>query len=333
MGISETTSTVDDTPRHPIRLVANRTGLTVDLIRAWEKRYQVVDPARSETQRRLYSDHDIERLRLIRIAKQAGRRLSDIARLPLVNLRAVVSEESRLQAAPEPALTRAASWSQATMTEDQSERIDQLLYSIAMMDQFRFDQQLQQALIDLSLPGFLEQVLGPLLSEIGEATRRGQLRIAHEHMATAHLRTFLGALRFREVFTGTEPKIVVTTPTGQLHELGALMIAALVSIDGWQPVYLGPNTPADEIIAAVKQSGAKAVSLSLTYPADDPRIPLELTRLRAQLPEEVALFVGGSAMQTHQDLIARLGLQTATSLDAFRSALLQSRRTVRLREA
>ena len=329
MSVSETTSNVDKTPRHPIRLVANRTGLTVDLIRAWEKRYHVVDPARSETQRRLYSDYDIERLRLIRIAKQAGRRLNDIASLPLVSLRAVVSEESRFQGAMEPALTREVSWTQSTHTLDQSDLVDRLLYSIAMMDQLRFDQLLQQALVDLSLPDFLEQALAPLLAEIGEATRRGQLRIAHEHMATAHLRTFLGALRFREVFTGSEPKIVITTPTGQLHELGALMIAALVSIDGWQPIYLGPNTPADEIIAAVKQSGAKAVSLSLTYPADDPRIPLELTRLRAQLSDDVALFVGGSAMLGHQELIQRLGLQTATTLDGFRASLMQSRTSLR----
>ena len=149
MSVSETTSNVDQTPRHPIRLVANRTGLTVDLIRAWEKRYHVVDPARSETQRRLYSDYDIERLRLIRIAKQAGRRLNDIASLPLVSLRAVVSEESRFQGAIEPALTREVSWTQSTHTLDQSDLVDRLLYSIAMMDQLRFDQLLQQALVDL----------------------------------------------------------------------------------------------------------------------------------------------------------------------------------------
>ena len=69
---------------------------------------------------------------------------------------------------------------------------------------------------------------------------------------------------------------MITTPTGQLHELGALMVAALVSVDGWLPVYLGPNTPADEIVACAMQSGARTVSLSLTYPADDPLIPTEL---------------------------------------------------------
>ena len=95
MATLETISSIDTAARHPIRLVANRTGLTVDLIRAWEKRYHVVDPARSDTKRRLYSDYDIERLRLIRIAKQNGRRLVDVAPLTLEALRDVVSEDSR----------------------------------------------------------------------------------------------------------------------------------------------------------------------------------------------------------------------------------------------
>ena len=91
MALLETISSIDSAPKHPIRLVANRTGLTVDLIRAWEKRYSVVEPARSSTKRRLYSDYDIERLRLIRIAKQNGRRLADVAKLSLEALRDVVS--------------------------------------------------------------------------------------------------------------------------------------------------------------------------------------------------------------------------------------------------
>ncbi|MGB0225452.1 MAG: MerR family transcriptional regulator, partial [Litorivicinaceae bacterium] len=99
MATLETISSIDTAPRHPIRLVANRTGLTVDLIRAWEKRYHVVEPARSDTKRRLYSDYDIERLRLIRIAKQNGRRLVDVAPMSLEALRDVVSEDSRFDAA------------------------------------------------------------------------------------------------------------------------------------------------------------------------------------------------------------------------------------------
>jgi len=195
------------------------------------------------------------------------------------------------------------------------------LFAIQTMDQHRFDQLLQEGLVKQSLPAYLETVIGPLLREIGESTRLGKLRIAHEHMATAHLRTFIGALRFRETYTGNEPKIVITTPTGQLHELGALMIAALVSVDGWLPVYLGPNTPADEIAACALQSGARVVSLSLTYPADDPRIPTELTRLRTQLDGKIPVFIGGSAAAHHQPLIDRLGLIAPATLNGLRQSL------------
>lgn len=322
MATLETISSIDTAPRHPIRLVANRTGLTVDLIRAWEKRYHVVDPARSDTRRRLYSDYDIERLRLIRIAKQNGRRLVDVAPLTLEALRDVVSEDSRYDSAQDnQAEVFRPSWSSALEISDTHDDIDAMLFAVKTMDQHRFDQLLQEGLVKQSLPSYLETVIGPLLREIGESTRLGKLRIAHEHMATAHLRTFIGALRFRETFTGSEPKIVITTPTGQLHELGALMIAALVSVDGWLPVYLGPNTPADEIVACALQSGARAVSLSLTYPADDPRIPTELTRLRSQLDGKIPLFVGGAAAAHHQDLVNRLGLESPPTLHELRQSL------------
>lgn len=320
MAVLESISSIDTEPRHPIRLVAHRTGLTVDLIRAWEKRYQVVDPARSDTKRRLYSDYDIERLRLMRIAKNSGRRLVDIAPLSLELLRDVVSEDSRYAEMADSAQVHRPSWADSLDATEHA-AISEMLDAVESMDQFRFDQLLQEGLVRQSVPAFLEKTLAPFLREIGEATRSGVMRIAHEHMATAHLRTFLGALRFREVFTGTEPKIVITTPTGQLHELGALMISALVSVDGWLPVYLGPNTPADEIAACVKQSGARAVSLSLTYPADDPRIPTELTRLKAQLDPSIAVFVGGAAMDTHRELVDRLGIEAPASIHALRQSL------------
>lgn len=322
MASLETISSIDTAPRHPIRLVANRTGLTVDLIRAWEKRYHVVDPARSDTKRRLYSDYDIERLRLIRIAKQNGRRLVDVAPLTLEALRDVVSEDSRYDRAQEnQAEVYRPSWTSPLESSDTQYDIDAMLFAVQTMDQHRFDQLLQEGLVKQSLPAYLETVIGPLLREIGESTRLGKLRIAHEHMATAHLRTFIGALRFRETFSGNEPKIVITTPTGQLHELGALMIAALVSVDGWLPVYLGPNTPADEIAACALQSGARVVSLSLTYPADDPRIPTELTRLRTQLDGRIPVLIGGSAAAHHQPLIDRLGLIAPATLNGLRQSL------------
>jgi hypothetical protein len=76
------------------------------------------------------------------------------------------------------------------------------------------------------------------------------------------------------------------------------------------------------------------VSLSMTYPADDPRIPTELTRLRSQLDQKIPLFVGGSAAAHHQELIGRLGLQSPSSLNGLRQSLNELRdRGFRLQSA
>src|SRR5512141_668232 len=80
------TSTESQTPRYPVRLVALRTGLTPHVLRAWERRYGVVSPGRTEGGQRLYSELDIERLRLLRRLTDGGHAIRRIASLPLAEL-------------------------------------------------------------------------------------------------------------------------------------------------------------------------------------------------------------------------------------------------------
>mgnify|MGYP005869190105 CR=1 FL=1 len=83
----------DSKAQHPIQVVSRRTGLGLDLIRAWERRYGLVEPSRSETGRRLYTDADIERLILLRRATEGGRRISDVASLSDDQLRELLRED------------------------------------------------------------------------------------------------------------------------------------------------------------------------------------------------------------------------------------------------
>src|SRR5678815_5381555 len=86
---------------HPIQIVTRRTGLSADVLRVWEKRYAVVTPVRSASGRRLYSDADIERLRLLVQATRVGRPIGQVAALPTAALRALLSDE-----APSPRLAQ-----------------------------------------------------------------------------------------------------------------------------------------------------------------------------------------------------------------------------------
>ena len=138
----------------------------------------------------------------------------------------------------------------------------------------------------------VEQVVVQLLTEIGELWRAGDLRIAHEHMATAVLRSSLGNML--DTFHPSEfaPLLIVTTPLGQFHELGALIVAIVAATEGWRALYLGPNLPATEIAGSAFQSNAAAVALSIVFPPDDPRIGVELLALRKALGS-TPLIVGG----------------------------------------
>ena len=79
--------------KHPIQIVARRTGLSVDVIRAWERRYNAVTPTRTETGRRLYSNNDVKKLTLLSRAISAGRRIGDVASLSINDLTQVIDSD------------------------------------------------------------------------------------------------------------------------------------------------------------------------------------------------------------------------------------------------
>lgn len=307
-------------PGHPIQVVARRTGLTPDLLRAWEKRYRAVVPFRSSTGRRLYTDADISRLLLLRRATLAGRSISQVAALPDPELAALVEADERAASLAPPAARepRAAATSPDPDAEDLLARCRD---AVQALDAEALEAALGRATVALTRPATLQRVLGPLLREIGERWRGGSLRIAHEHLATAVVRSFLGGLR--ETYSPSEsaPRIVIATPAGQLHELGALMAAAIAAAEGWRVCYLGANLPVEEIAATALQHRPRAVALSLVYPADDPRLPGDLRRLRRELPEGTALLVGGQAADAQRAAVAAAGATPVEDFDSFGAAL------------
>ena len=299
--------------RHPIRIVSLYTGLSPELIRAWEKRYEAVVPTRTDTGRRLYSDADIERLKLLKRASDSGRRIGDVAQLSVADLTDLVRQD-----VPVLADVKAAS------TDEPSDVVQlraDMMAAIKNHDPETLDALLHRGSLLFTTPTLMEDVVAPLLRDIGVGTRDGSLRIAQEHIATAQIRTFLGAMRPASVEFQEAPRVVITTPSGQLHELGALMVSVTCASEGWVPIYLGPNTPADEIAAAALGCGALAVGLSITYPADDPRLPGELRRLRRQLPESIAVFIGGAAVRESSPLLDELKTPFLRSLHDVRDFL------------
>jgi DNA-binding transcriptional MerR regulator/methylmalonyl-CoA mutase cobalamin-binding subunit len=297
-------------PRHPIRVVADRTGLSLDVLRMWERRYGAVSPGRAEDGQRLYSDADVERLRLLRRVVEAGRSIGRVARLPTEELAELVREDD---AARGVVVVPAASGARAYL--------ERALDAVREMDPFRLETELRRAVVALSAADFVDEVAAPLLAALGEGWRTGKLGVAHEHAASAVLRRVLGFMAEAVEASTNAPGIVVATPAGQVHEFGALLAAASATAEGWRVTYLGADLPAEEIAAAVRRRGAAKLALSLVYPADDPRTADELRRIRAALPSGVDVIVGGGAAAHHRAVIEEVGAAWVPVLADFRALL------------
>lgn len=277
---------------HPIGFVATKTGLTPHVIRIWELRYQAITPTRTGTNRRVYSDADIERLGLLRKATAAGHRISQLSQLPLDRLRSIADST------PTRPLTAATAVADVTL--------DQCLDAVQRLDGRALEKMLGQATLKLSHTAIIETLVVPLMEKIGALWHDGTLRPAHEHLATAVIRSFFANIAETYQSEMTAPRIVVTTPAGQWHEVGALVVTATAAAQGWQVTYLGPNLPADDIACAAIQTEASVVALSVVYPGDDPNVGHELRKIRRAIGE-AALLVGGRAAGNYQRIIEEVG--------------------------
>ena len=283
---------------HAIRVVSRRTGLSAHVIRIWEKRYGAVEPARTDTNRRLYSEEQIERLSLLRELTRAGHSIGVVAKLPTEELRKLAVEAPGDNRHAARTLTAAAGTTPV---------VDECIAAVKRLDSRALEDTLKRGATELGAHGLLQRVIAPLTQTIGELWRDGSITAAHEHFASAVIRIFLG--HAAQPFAGSEnaPVLVVATPSGQLHELGALLVGAAAANLGWHVIYLGASLPAAEIAGAARQNRARAVALSLVYPEDDPRLEGELARLRELLPSETVLLTGGRAMPAYREALDSVG--------------------------
>ncbi len=290
-----------------MRLVSERTGLSPDVLRAWERRYGVVTPDRSPGGQRWYREADVARLRLLARAVEAGRSISTVAALSDDGLADVVrSEEASIVARR----TRHALAAQPFLAE--------ALGAVEAMDGAALEGTLRQATLRLNIDELLDGVVAPLIYSVGERWHTGQLSPAHEHLSTAVISRLLGWLADQYAVAADAPAVLVTTPAGQLHELGASLAAATAAASGWRVVYLGPSLPARDLAAACRTCGARAVALSIVFPEDDPQMDGELRALRAALPDDIRVVAGGGGVAAYRPSLDAIGATVVTDLPSLR---------------
>lgn len=306
---------------HTIQTASQRSGISSHVIRIWERRYEAIAPTRTDTNRRLYSEEEIERLQTLRHLTERGFRIGTIAGLPTPELETMLAGETEKQvrefAVDADPLHSASDFVAAGMAALRAYEAD------------RFRRVLQRARAHLGQRPTLHFVIAPLVRQIGDAWQEGSVRSGQEHLATAIIREVLLGPAPGNQLSADAPEIVIATPAGEYHELGAMMAAATASDLGWRVTYLGPNLPIDEISACAKARNARAVALSLVYPAFSEVIEGKIRRLRRLLPEKTAFIIGGRSASHYQhaidDALKVHWIQSLPSFDHLLQDLANSR--------
>jgi MerR family transcriptional regulator, light-induced transcriptional regulator len=308
---------MDDSAQYLISTVSKRSGVKSDLVRAWERRYQAVSPSRTEGGHRVYTDLDIARLKLLNQATNNGHSISQIAQLSLDDLKTLLKKggDSIPQALEK---STPLNGSRLHLAEDY---IQKCYSAVLAFDAHGLESHFENAIVELGTETFIEKLLNPLLTLIGDRWRSGELRPVHEHMASAIVRSLTYILRNNNPCSPDAPRMIVSTPINQLHELGALLAGIIAELKGWKVTYLGANLPAEEIAAAVKFTNAKAVTISISFKTDDHVISKEIRRLRKLIGNNVALIVGGRAAGHYEAVLDEVGVLKIKNYGHFRQIL------------
>lgn len=297
--------------RHSIGVVADRTGLSVHQLRAWERRHGAVIPERTEGGHRLYTDDDLRRLELLADLTERGRRIGQLAGLPTDELTSLLERD---RGSREPAsIDRGAGTGNGALDETRRAAVE----AIETFDAERLEAVVRRSSLRHGLPVFVKELVVPVLSEVGDRWHSGELGVAQEHLASGVFSRALQHMLEGAASERAAPSIVVATPSGHRHEIGAMIAAAMAGSAGWRVIYLGSDLPASEIARTAREVGARAVALSLVYDSDGAPTADELRRIREGLPGSVDLLVGGRGATGVTASLRGDGLRVVDGFDEF----------------
>ncbi len=298
-----------------IGMAAKLSGVSELVIRAWENRYDVLSPERTVSNRRLYTESDIEKLVLLGKLTRLGHRIGDIANLEPEVLKEMLSKSIDLMPdVPAPS-------GPEREPDEFTPYIIGALNAARNYDQKEFLSLLTSASIKYSGFQLIDNIILPVIENTGKYWREGVFRVSHEHFASACIVKFLHGLSGGFRIEESAPSILIATPEGQYHENGALIASTLASAEGWKTVYLGASLPAEDIVSAARELNIKVLYLSIVYPEDSASIFQQLYKIRQVAGDELLIIAGGKAIKGYLQILNSINAFSVQNSMQFRSIL------------
>ncbi|KIL48091.1 MerR family transcriptional regulator [Jeotgalibacillus campisalis] len=268
--------------KYNIKAVSTMVGIQPGTMRAWERRYNLIEPVRNESGHRLYTDEHVKKLKWLVNKINTGLTISQAV---------IMLEKQDFSEQKEP-------------TEGPKDRIqifqDDLVEALLNFEENKSHELINQAFSLYTIDKVLIDILGTVLIRIGELWEIGQITTAHEHFATSILRSRIGILMHSFPHNGLLPKVVAVCAPGEWHELGLLIFTLYVRRKGFEVVYLGASIKEGDLDVVLETVDPKFLFLSCTLKENVTKTLELIDRLSIQYPE-LFVGVGGHAVNCLND--------------------------------
>jgi len=298
--------------KHPIQIVSRRTGLSADVIRAWERRYKAVKPSRSSNGRRLYSDNDVKKLMLLQRIISGGRRIGDIAKLNVKNLEDLIESD-------ESATVVKTSLANRPSTGSVMESFDGCIEAIGELDANKLINLFENAYQELGPVFLLEDLFAPLVQHVRDECKLGTFRQSQEIFVVELMQSFL-LMNAAKSNKSINNKILIISPISHNDNLSMLRLCLVCEDSDWMPIYLGTSISADEILFSYEQGRCDLLMVVVDPNGNQQFLPNELRKIRSLIKDD-EILIFGETTSSYQDVIKETGFTAINNIGELRLAL------------
>ncbi len=298
--------------RYKIGMLSRLTGLRPELLRAWQRRFGLFEPERTEGRQRLYTSDDLQLALYLRQLTEAGQSIGVIAgRGRAALLREAPPLPSELDAGRSPA----AGMPTLSIVTDLGAVCDAVVQGAVAIDPGAVGSALDRGLAAATVEAFLSSVVEPASRRIGDLWARGECSVAGEHMASSLIREqLLRLLREAAPPAGrAAPEAVVACAPDDYHENGALAVAVRLARLGWRVTWLGAATPIQDLDKACRTLRPHAVYLSTTRTSGLDACRAELLAFVRRWTGAFEIIVGGQGAPDADDELTSAGARLSAS--------------------
>lgn len=234
--------------KYSIKELEKLSGIKAHTIRIWEKRHKIIQPSRTTTNIRFYSDDDLKKIINVSLLNNNGIKISHIADMSMAEMNRKVLEISEVKS-------------------DTSVYIDQLILAMIDMEEEAFEKVLSTIILRYGFERTVTEIIYPFLEKIGILWQAEHITPAHEHFMSNLIRQkIIVAIDGLQIPSKAARKVVLFLPEGEMHELGLLFNHYLTRMLGYRTYYLGQNVPHEDLLSVVQIHQPQILITSIISP-------------------------------------------------------------------